>query len=863
MYPARVSAPFRFILLLSCVLPTGVGATPWTVSADQRNGLPALTVGGNSVLSADYVFWGKNWSWAGLSTEFKVTAPFEYAITGKNQVLNFALAARAKKASSRQLVWEFDLDAASTTQEAIGGGISFKLNLPVFGSQLGEPELLPDNRGWVWGRAGGNRLEMRFDPPMASVYFERGQKNEIRTFFYKGEVPQGQRRHVATLNVSGDLTIGPSSTERFGLDDATAWPASILDWQTAPVDLSFLNAAEKPAGKRGFLKAVQDTLVFDDGTPARFWGTNLTAYTLFGTIRREDVRLQARRLSQLGFNLVRLHHHDSPWVNPNVFGDKSPDTKTVSDAMLERLDWWIKCLKDEGIYIWLDLHVQRHFKSGDGIDDFDEISKGKATADLKGYNYVNASIEAAMQRFNEAYVNHINQFTGLRTKDDPAIIAMLLTNENDITHHFGNALLPDKRVPRHNALYMAQAEKFAVQYGLPKDRTWRSWEHGPSKLFLNNLENSFNVSMIGQLRALGVKAPVVTTSSFGGSPLSSLPALTKGDMIAVHSYGGTGELERNPMYGANLMHWMAAAQVAGRPLSVPEWNVSPFPAPDRHAIPLYIAASARLQGWDAIMQYAYSQQALTNSGGPSNWHAFNDPALIATLPAAALLYRRGDVREAATTYAFAPTRAQLFDQSISPANAVALRTAAEKGKLVIVLPATRELPWLEPSPIAAGAKMITDPHLSLIDGNASEAVSDTGELRRDWDQGIYTIDTPRTQAAMGWIGGKDIRLADVDIGVTTRNATVAVQSLDESAISKSRAIMISLGARSVPKTANQLPFHSEPVTGRLSIRAPKGLRLTARSGPARGEREIPARYEGGRYHIDLDPSLATYWLMLK
>ena len=94
------------------------------------------------------------------------------------------------------------------------------------------------------------------------------------------------------------------------------------------------------------------------------------------------------------------------------------------------------------------------------------------------------------------------------------------------------------------------------------------------------------------------------------------------------------------------MHWIAAAQVAGRPLSVPEWNVSPFPAPDRHAIPLYMAASASLQGWDAMMQYAYSQQALTNAGGPSNWHAFNDPALIATLPAAALLYRRGDVREA-------------------------------------------------------------------------------------------------------------------------------------------------------------------------------------------------------------------------
>jgi len=68
---------------------------------------------------------------------------------------------------------------------------------------------------------------------------------------------------------------------------------------------------------------------------------------------------------------------------------------------------------------------------------------------------------------------------------------------------------------------------------------------------------------------------------------------------------GCRELEKNPLYTANMMDSIAAAQVVGRPLAVPEWNVSPFPTPDRHAIPLYIAASASLQGWDAMMQYAY------------------------------------------------------------------------------------------------------------------------------------------------------------------------------------------------------------------------------------------------------------------
>ena len=139
-------------------------------------------------------------------------------------------------------------------------------------------------------------------------------------------------------------------------------------------------------------------------------------------------------------------------------------------------------------------------------------------------------------------------------------------------------------------------------------------------------------------------------------------------------------------------------RLSDRPLSVTEWNVSPFPASQiATLIPLYVAGSASLQGWDALMQYAYSQQPTTNPGSPSNWHAFNDPALIATLPAAALLYRRNDIQEASTVYVFSPTREQLFNQVVSPKNAAALRTAAEKGKLMIALPQTRELPWLEKS----------------------------------------------------------------------------------------------------------------------------------------------------------------------
>jgi hypothetical protein len=358
-----------------------------------------------------------------------------------------------------------------------------------------------------------------------------------------------------------------------------------------------------------------------------------------------------------------------------------------------------------------------------------------------------------------------------------------------------------------------------------------------------------------------VKVPIATTNTWGDNPLSSLPALTSGDVIDVHSYGGLGQIEKNPFFTGGLVHWIAAGQVVGKPLTVTEWNAEPFPTPDRHTLPLYVAGSAGHQGWDALMQYAYSQEPFKGSGTPSNWHSYNDPGLLATMPAAALLYRRGDVREATTTYVFDPGPA-LFNQPISAANSPALRTAAEKGKLLIAMPQTKELPWLEKSAISANAKVLRDPAQPVIDAKATEAISDTGELKRNWGKGIYTINTPKSQAAMGWIGGETLALADIEIKTTTRNATVAVQSLEDAPIAQAKSLLISLGARAVPREGNKTPFYVEPVEGQLTIRAPQGLKLYKQT-VLQQMREVPVTYKEGHYTIMLDSSLRTNWLFLK
>lgn len=848
------------VLLSVVVWPLNTWASDWVASVDEKSGLPTVMYGGSPVMASSFVFFEKNYGWTSFPTRFTTNAPYDYSLVGQNQTLDFDLTAKARKEGQQQLTWDVALDARSAKPDVIGGGFVFNFDPALFNGDMGKPVLLADNKGWAWGNAQGRRIEMRFEPALARVFLEPGDGSEIRAFFYKDSIKPGHQNFKATLTLSGDVTLGPTTGERFGLVDPKTWPTDKIDWKTSPVDLSFLNASEKPAGKRGFVKASGEQLMFADNTPARFWGTNVSAYALFST-PEDEIKLQAKRLSALGINLVRLHHHDSPWVGPNIFGAApNSDTSRLSPESLKKLDWWIKCLKDEGIYVWLDMHVERAFTAKDNIYGFEEMPKDEhGNAGLKGYNYVNITIQQAMKRFATDYLTHVNSFTGLAYKDDPAIAAVLITNENDLTNHFGNALLPDKDVPKHSKIYMAEAQAFASQHKLSANQTWRAWEFGPSKMFLNDLERRFNVDMIKHMRDLGVKVPIATTSSWGGDGLNALPALTSGDVIDVHSYGGVGQLEKNPLTTPGIVNWIGAGQVTGKPLTVTEWNTEPFPTPDRHSVPLYMAGTASYQGWDALMQYAYTQDGMT--GGwmtVGNWNAYNDPALLATLPAAALLYRRGDVSEAKTTYVFAPTPATLFNQSIKPTDSVLLRTAMEKGKLQIAMPQTPELPWLQTGASASDAQVFHDPGQSLLDANASESTSDTGELKRNWKRGLYTINTPRTQAATGWIGGESISLANIQVNATTANASVVVQSLNDTPLGQSQDLMISLGTRAVPNEEERPPYYVEPLAGSLSIQAPAGLTLfTAQM------KKLPATYADGRYTIKFDGLQASGWLFLR
>jgi hypothetical protein len=143
-----------------------------------------------------------------------------------------------------------------------------------------------------------------------------------------------------------------------------------------------------------------------------------------------------------------------------------------------------------------------------------------------------------------------------------------------------------------------------------------------------------------------------------------------------------------------------------------------------------------------------------------------------------------------------------------------------------------------------------------LDERAGGIASDNGELRRDWKGGLFSVDTPRTQASSGRLGGRSIALADVTLRMTTPRVSVAVQTLDDEPIARSRDILVSVASAALPSPGSQLPFMSEPTIGDIEIRSNPGLQAAERSG-------VRVRYEGGRYVVHFDGKTAVHWVSLR
>lgn len=181
------------------------------------------------------------------------------------------------------------------------------------------------------------------------------------------------------------------------------------------LDFTGMGLLDAPAGKYGWLKAVGGHFEFENlpGVEQRFYGVNLCEGANFPTHSQTDDLI--KRLAMLGYNAIRIHHHDEPWK---------------LDSNKEKLDYLLYRAKETGMYVTTDLYVSRKVKWRDiGVDQDGFVPmglyKGLVGCDDKSFeDWCN---------FTRDFLCHVNEYTGIAYKDDPSICLISHVNENKIS----------------------------------------------------------------------------------------------------------------------------------------------------------------------------------------------------------------------------------------------------------------------------------------------------------------------------------------------------------------------------------------------------------------------------------------------
>ncbi len=553
----------------------------------------------------------------------------------------------------------------------------------------------------------------------------------------------------------GDASFDPQAGAQTDTRGWWAFHAKETPAAGTAIDLSALN--DTPAGKHGFLTARDGHLYFADGTRARFWGFDIMAEQCFPDHATAE-RLAAR-LARMGVNMMRLHHMDAWWSDPNIFDDSKPDTQHLSPAHLERLDYFIAQLKKRGIYLYFDWLVNRKFKRGDGVPDAGKFQDG-----AKIVAHFDPKIIVLEKRYMAQVLAHKNPYTGLRYVDEPQIALSEVINEDSLFYEDWYDQVP----PR----YLRELTALCRQYE-PKANPAHHPFDAPTLRALYRIESGYFHDMGAYLRGLGMKCPL-TGSNHWENMGPELLCDAETDYIDRHYYwdhpkvdfGWFQEFDNLPMLADpenSLPPVIAATKIAGKPMVVTEWCCC-WINDTVAAGPLVGAATACQQDWDVMLWFDISAAA-PDSAMENEFDIANKPHLFAQWAAATLLFRRGDVPP--LPLATVPMQRSALLAGASPADTI---------DPTLVQHARVEL---------------------AIDGKATPTPPPAvNPVAWDTDKATYQVHTPCTMALDGALH----RAAPYDLGwakVTVRSdfCVLWATALDGKALADSAHILITVAAR--------------------------------------------------------------------
>jgi len=689
-------------------------------------------------------------------------------------------------------------------------------------------------------------------------------------------------------------------------------------FKECPIDLRYLN--DKVAGDRGFLQADGLHFVFEkEGKPVRFWAVNTGPNTV--KMDHASVDYLARRLAKYGVNMIRIHS--------GVFDPSSPDPARVDQAYLDKLHYFVAAMKKQGIYSYLSIYFPLWFdvKPGYGLPGFEGIENKKPFALL----FFHPRMQEIYKSWARGLLTSPNPYTGLSFADDPAVGIYEINNEDN---YFFWTFKPGETIPWECMPPLEErfADWAARKYGsvdaalaawnYPNERddaasgrlgllsAWAMSGQGLAAMpaarkrvsdqvrFLTEDLRGFYQDMHDWLRdELGLKCPIVATNwrTADNNLLGALDKYTNMacEVLDRHGYWGppqqrdrsfaltVGDRYKNQC-GLSVPEEMSVRelQYAGHPHTVSEYLFT--------AVNLYrtdgvfmAAVYGALQGTDGYFWFALDGQSWQLTTGP-----VATPIVMGQFPAAALIYRRGDVRQADTVVHQVLSLEDLYDLKGSgtsePENLDIMRAAEvpEGGRTTGV-----RVENIDPLAYYVGrvlrsfgedkSKELKIDLSPYIDRQKKTIRSLTGEALLDYGNAVATLNTARAVAATGFLGKAGaIALGDVVLRGGDYGALMVV-SLDGQPLDKAARVLIQAASteRNYGWKAEQdgewlkvtdlgtPPINVKDIVGTVTIARPDAAQLTVTALDVNGyptNRPVETKVADGRLSVTLVPDVLYY-----
>jgi len=483
--------------------------------------------------------------------------------------------------------------------------------------------------------------------------------------------PQARNR---LFTITESPQYRPVPNDRYVIKKGTALDFSELSGPRVPAG-TMGRVIVNPAGKLAFEK--------DPERPVRFAGVNFSPsyWRLDGQKwTKEDIEQLADAAAAQGYNLVRIHYlcryllgfkiHNRPHRTVTQAGlPQSADEIEFDAANVDRFDYLLKCFKDRGIYVNIDLMNSPGYSMA-----YSEGPDSNFKTDLLFDPRFRKHWEIAVNYL----MNHQNPYTKMKLKDDPVVAFVNFYNEQDFILGQAAAMkrfeLPfqtwlRQKYKTNEALSTAWGETTTFETaGVIREDVLRRGDAAARDTgdFLTQTMREMTAWYYDTLRKTGYpglfhhwdmimrtmeiparsQMPVIAQHTYFAHPnwipTRNLAPKSKG---AVFMGGADCDMTVDQSSSLNSSYFRAAAMARflDRPYMITEYSHGPFNR-FRHERGLYFGSYAALQGWDDLTPHG-DYLRLTVDPIWAFEHGM-DPITRASEAVSALVFLRGDVKEA-------------------------------------------------------------------------------------------------------------------------------------------------------------------------------------------------------------------------